>query len=169
MAVRSIVKGETGASMVEFALVLAVFMALLFGIIQGGLIFGSWIIVTNAAREGARFGSPCISRAELPEVLGNARLCVEDGTLVTLANVETVIEAHTREAIVWPDPDDPQFLMNIDASFDPQGSPSPRLVKVTVDYVMPILFPLVLEGADPRLRAGAAFPLRAESAMRVEE
>lgn len=47
-------KRDSGQSLVEFALVLPVFLLLLAGIIDFGFMFYSRITVINAAREGAR-------------------------------------------------------------------------------------------------------------------
>jgi Flp pilus assembly protein TadG len=46
-----------GQSLVEFALVLVPLLVLVLGIIQFGLIFNSYVTMTNAAREGARSGT----------------------------------------------------------------------------------------------------------------
>ena len=54
-------RGRCGQSLVEMALVLPLLLLLVFGIIEFGRVFNAYIIVTNAAREGARFavvGSP---------------------------------------------------------------------------------------------------------------
>lgn len=47
---------EKGASGVEFALVLPILILLLFGIIEGGVLFYNKQVITNASREGARAG-----------------------------------------------------------------------------------------------------------------
>lgn len=47
---------ESGASLVEFALVLPVLILVLFGIIDFSLFFYDKHVITNAAREGARRG-----------------------------------------------------------------------------------------------------------------
>src|SRR5687767_8057463 len=47
----------SGQSLVEFSLVLLPLMLVLLGIIQFGLIFNSYVTMTNAAREGARTGT----------------------------------------------------------------------------------------------------------------
>lgn len=49
-------KGERGQSLVEFALIVPLFLLLVFAIVDFGMGFYSWITVTNAAREGARVG-----------------------------------------------------------------------------------------------------------------
>ena len=47
---------ERGAAATEFALLLPVFLMILFGIIELGMIMYGREVVTNAAREGARAG-----------------------------------------------------------------------------------------------------------------
>jgi len=51
------VKSEKGQSMVELALILPIIILILFGILEFGRIFYSYIVITNAAREGARVGA----------------------------------------------------------------------------------------------------------------
>ena len=46
-----------GQSLVEFALVLLPLFLLILGVVQFGLIFNSYVTMTNAAREGARTGT----------------------------------------------------------------------------------------------------------------
>ena len=48
---------ERGQSLVEFALVLPIFLLVVFAIVDFGMGFRAWISVTNAAREGARVGA----------------------------------------------------------------------------------------------------------------
>lgn len=49
-------KREEGAAAVEFALLLPLLMMILFGIIEFGLVLFNQEVITNASREGARFG-----------------------------------------------------------------------------------------------------------------
>ncbi len=55
------VGGEDGAAAVEFAILLPLLVALLFGLIQFGIAFSNKIQATNAAREGARMAAVGIS------------------------------------------------------------------------------------------------------------
>ena len=48
---------ESGAALVEFALLLPVFMALVLGMFSGGVIYNQKMDVTHATREGARYGA----------------------------------------------------------------------------------------------------------------
>lgn len=57
--------GERGQSLAEFALVLPIFLILIFAIVDFGMGFHSWITVTNSAREGARLGAV---RADAPSI-----------------------------------------------------------------------------------------------------
>ena len=50
-------KNIRGQSVVEFALVLPVFLIILMGIIEFGLLMSDYVIVVNAAREGARYAT----------------------------------------------------------------------------------------------------------------
>jgi hypothetical protein len=58
--------GESGASLVEFALVLPVFMLLLLGMLTGGLAYSRKLSVASAARESARYGATLPITGALP-------------------------------------------------------------------------------------------------------
>lgn len=75
-------KKEEGASLVEFAILAPLFVVLLFGLVEFGLAMYSKGMITNASREGARFGvvyaTPRKTTAEITakvqEYLANAGL-----------------------------------------------------------------------------------------------
>lgn len=48
-------RSQRGVALVEFALVLPLLIVLLFSVWELGRIFDAWLVVTNAAREGARY------------------------------------------------------------------------------------------------------------------
>lgn len=57
---RSVLKklhSETGASAVEFAIILPVLIIILFGIFEFGLVYRDYLAITHAAREGARMAA----------------------------------------------------------------------------------------------------------------
>ena len=56
MSLHKKLRSESGASAVEFALLLPVLMMILFGTIEFGLALYRQSILTNASREGARLG-----------------------------------------------------------------------------------------------------------------
>ena len=50
-------RGDRGAAAVEFALILPIFLTMVFGIITAGFAFERWLSVTFAAREASRFAA----------------------------------------------------------------------------------------------------------------
>lgn len=54
---RFIRESERGQALVEFTMILPILLILLFGLIDFGRAFYTWMIVTNAAREGARIAA----------------------------------------------------------------------------------------------------------------
>ncbi|MFZ5453546.1 MAG: TadE/TadG family type IV pilus assembly protein [Thermodesulfobacteriota bacterium] len=62
-------KGQRGASAVEFAVVAPLFVALLFAIVEFGMILYTKGMMTHAAREGARYGVVyCTPRRTVGEI-----------------------------------------------------------------------------------------------------
>ncbi|HCC06939.1 MAG TPA: pilus assembly protein TadG [Clostridiales bacterium] len=51
------IKEERGQSVAEFALVLPIFLLILMGIIEFGLLMSDYVVVVNAAREGGRIAA----------------------------------------------------------------------------------------------------------------
>jgi hypothetical protein len=56
MSIYNISRDEKGATLVEFSIVALLFFTLLFGIIEFGLLLFNQQVITNAGREGARYG-----------------------------------------------------------------------------------------------------------------
>lgn len=103
--------GEDGAVAVEFALLLPLLLALIFGIIEFGFIFNTQIALTQAAREGVRVealrtddytgpdggdvaeASFLAANAGGSEPVGNVEASCEDG--VERAHVSITIDEYT--------------------------------------------------------------------------
>lgn len=51
---RALVRSERGAELIEMALVTPVLLLLVMGIVDFGFLFQRWVVLTNAAAEGAR-------------------------------------------------------------------------------------------------------------------
>ena len=49
-------RNEGGGSLIEFAIILPLLLIFLFGIIESGLVLYNKAVITNASREGARYG-----------------------------------------------------------------------------------------------------------------
>ena len=81
--------GERGQSMAEFALIVPIFLVLVFAIVDFGMGFHSWITVSNAAREGARLGSVGGTQDQIIDrVEQRAGSLDEDKLTVTVTNAE---------------------------------------------------------------------------------
>ena len=76
--------GEKGQALVEFTLLLPIFLLLLFAIIDFGMGFYSWITVTNAAREGARLGAVLATQQEIEDRVYQAASLPDEATKMTV-------------------------------------------------------------------------------------
>ncbi len=72
---KQFLKKNSGASAVEFAIVLPLLVLLIFGIIELSLALYDKAMITNASREGARVGIvyrvPAVTAAEITSVVNN--------------------------------------------------------------------------------------------------
>jgi len=79
-----------GQSLVETALMLPVILLLLTGIIDFGLLFNNYLIVSNASREGARAAVTGSTDAQIDTVVDNAAVSLDPANLtVTITPNET--------------------------------------------------------------------------------
>jgi Flp pilus assembly protein TadG len=103
-------KREEGAAAVEFALLLPLLMLILFGIIEFGLILYNQEVITNASREGARFGivigSPrpddTLIRGVVTSYLTNAGLTVCDASCVQVTGAQGASGSDLTVSLTYP-------------------------------------------------------------------
>jgi Flp pilus assembly protein TadG len=69
---RKLLRTERGQTLVETAIILPVIVLMLFGILDAGRIFSTWVVVTNASREGARAGAVHATVAEIKTAAASA-------------------------------------------------------------------------------------------------
>jgi Flp pilus assembly protein TadG len=108
---RLIFKDQRGQSMVELALVLPILLVLLMGAVEFGRIFHSYLIITNASREGARVA-----------VLGSADTSINS----RVSQVTSTLDSTKLRTSITPNPDQRQ---------------SGALTTVEVRYSMSLVFP----------------------------
>ena len=75
---------EIGQALVEFALLLPIFLVVLFLIIDFGVGISRWVIVTNSTREGARIGAVGASTTDIADkvaLTSNGLLAAADVTI----------------------------------------------------------------------------------------
>ena len=82
-------KREDGQALVEFALVIPIFLLVLFAIVDFGMAFHAWITVTNSAREGARIGSVHAPAATIEQRVRDTTDTLDQGNLtVSVSNAD---------------------------------------------------------------------------------
>ncbi|MFV9510501.1 TadE/TadG family type IV pilus assembly protein [Tepidibacillus sp. LV47] len=77
-------KGEQGQSLVEFALVTPILLLLLLGIIEFGHIFYSYLMIENASRDGARYGSVWATDMEIKQIIEEKTYSLEPNNLTII-------------------------------------------------------------------------------------
>jgi Flp pilus assembly protein TadG len=136
-------KTERGASMVEFALLVPLFVMLCFGIMQFGMLFSGYISLRNAAAVGARYAA-----------LTNTT------PAITPANVKTEVRAAISAPLQSTLAALPDANIDVNLQYDPgDGNNNAKRVFITYD------FPLTIANLIPG-QSGGKFTLTAESIMR---
>ncbi len=77
-------RGEKGQALAEFALLIPIFLILLFAIVDFGMGFHSWITVTNSAREGARLGVVQATEADIKDRVYQTANLPDEATKMTV-------------------------------------------------------------------------------------
>ena len=113
--------GERGQSLLEFAAVVPIFLLVVMGVIDFGVGLKSWIQVTNAAREAARYGAIHCSAGDI------------DGTPVSDLVVNRAIDSATGLEL-----DSSQ----IDVSSNCDAGHATESLTVTVHYDYKLISPL---------------------------
>jgi len=81
--------GERGQSLVEFALLVPIFLLLVFAIVDFGMGFHAWITVTNSAREGARLGAVGATQDQIVQRVRDTADSLDQAQLtVTVTNAQ---------------------------------------------------------------------------------
>jgi len=82
-------KREDGQSLVEFAMVVPIFLLVLFAIVDFGMAFHAWITITNSAREGARAGAVHAPAATIAQRVRDTADSLDQANLtVTVTNAD---------------------------------------------------------------------------------
>jgi len=146
--------GQSGQSLVEFALVLLPLFAILLGIIQLGFIFNAYVTVANAAREGARAGSIWVADQ-------TASQASNDGARTTY--VQTVVNSSL--GLLTPANATTSVTPIIDGNACRGTAGDVRrkdqCVRVHVDYSLTLIIPFIAD----ILGSGGSMLIRAESQM----
>ena len=142
MKLRKAWQRQSGAELLEFALVLPAFLLITAGIIDFGFVFQQYNVITNAAREGARLA-----------VVPNTTIAGIDRRVKTYVTNAGLTRVPSTAVAAWQIPTHP-------------GGPIYKGVRVTVTY--PCQF-FVLGPVSSLIGHAALAPtLRANAVMRYE-
>jgi len=135
-------RGQRGAAVVEFAVVLPLLVVLLFGIVEFGLVLYNKQILANASREGARAGISYLAKNDISDVVVN--YCM--GRLIPLPT---------------QDKNELKTYLVTNVTPDPPPSSYGQDLTVTISYDHTFLFADLL-GFGPQIQ------LTAETVMKME-
>ncbi len=129
------ISDQRGSTAVEFALILPILVVLLFGIVEFGLILYNKAVITNASREGARYGIVFRGPTVPP---------------VTCADITGIITTYTSGNLVTFAPTVPGVsIVYSPGSCSPTpGTPLTVTVSYPYDY---LLLPSFVAGLTPQI------------------
>jgi Flp pilus assembly protein TadG len=84
-------RGERGAALVEFALVLPLLLVVIAGVVDFGFLFQRYEVVTNAAREGARLASLPSYNGQTALIRAHVRNYVQQGLALSTAALNATV------------------------------------------------------------------------------
>ncbi len=146
-------KNESGQTLVEFALIASLLFLILFGIIEFGRIFHAYLVVTSAAREGARKAAVTGDSAAIANAI-QAAIASLSATAVSHSRDDVLSTTAPAAGQVWYAIYYPQ-TGGVVRTF---GDPVEIYIKGRVDLVVPIISNIV----------GTPYLPRAYAVMRVE-
>jgi Flp pilus assembly protein TadG len=162
MNIKKLMKNQKGAAIVEFAFIAPLLLALLFGIIEFGLLLYNKAVITNACREAAREGivlrNPKLTLAQLntqillPTVTNytTSRLVSFDGNVTPNNNGSSLVPPAT-----WSD-------NNSNATSDPGESLTVTVVYNYSFLLLPNLMQLVKGNLTSNIQINAVTVMRFE-------
>jgi Flp pilus assembly protein TadG len=128
-----------GQSLVEFAIILPVFLLIGFGIFDFGLAFDASLTVSNAAREGARYGVTNPNTTSITSRVRETAGRLNDTRLTVTVSCKTAAGAACAGGMA--------------------GAVSGTTLVVTVGYAYPMITPIAF---------GTTIPVASTAQMRVE-
>jgi Flp pilus assembly protein TadG len=132
-----------GQALVEFALVIPIFLAVLAILIYFGFMLYSKMTVINAAREGARAGVMTVDRTTVPTVVRNRVISAAAAAGLTLVASDVTPSCLQTTSTTTPPPACTWTVYNKDTN--PNGAQPGDSVKVTASYLLGNPIPLRLQ------------------------
>jgi Flp pilus assembly pilin Flp len=149
--VRRLMRSEGGAAAAEFALVVVALLTILFGIIEGSWVFFNYVVITNEAREAARWGTVRVHQA------------CPNPCYTSCNGEQSVQERYEDRAPGLLGGSIMSFSCSTTGACPGMAPPLYPHITVTIDDQVPLLTPM-MQG----IFGGATFHLQACSTMRSE-
>lgn len=134
-------RSERGSSLAETALLMPLFLLILFGIVEGSVVLSSWMILTNETREAARYA-----------IAG-----VRDGDTNLVTEVTTKFNGDLGGLLSTS-----ALTLTITPTLAADGSGSVAAITVLAKYKVPMQTPFT------QAVLGATVPISVSSTMRAE-
>jgi Flp pilus assembly protein TadG len=129
----SLFKILKGQSMVEFAMILPLFVLFIIGIFELGRAFFAYIAITNAAREGARVVTFWPGKATILNVNTAINTEIESSPMVTVGNIAVRrIECGNSYQLV---------TSNVELDDCPTEEPIRVTIEYNFDLILDLFFP----------------------------
>jgi len=151
-AVRTIIRNQRGAALVEFTIVALLLFTLLFGIIEFGLLIKDYLTLSHAAREGARSAALGSTTTVINDRIDDMTIALSGG------DVTPTLEKSTDDGGSWVS------LGNAGTDPDKNNAATGNLVRVTISYP----HQLVAGGILPFIGSGGSMTISGNMIMRRE-
>ncbi|HEX3012460.1 MAG TPA: TadE/TadG family type IV pilus assembly protein [Syntrophomonadaceae bacterium] len=115
---RKLLNRTEGQGLVEMALVLPLLLVIFMGMIEFGRVFGSFLVINNLAREGARYGAVGHTDTEIKNIIITER---------------AYLDAAKMTIIISPPPE------------PPENRGVGNALEVQVNYSLPLITPIISE------------------------
>lgn len=122
---------EEGQALVEFSLVLPILLILLLGILVFGQIYFSYLVIQNASRDGARYGSVLATDTEIYQVITQRTEFLDQSNMVITISPSSELRSRGQDLKVAID-----YKINIIAPIWNNILPNP--LTISVETVMRI-------------------------------
>jgi Flp pilus assembly protein TadG len=136
-------KSQSGASAVEFALILPILLLLVFGIIEMGFVLFDKAMITNASREGARTGIsyrvPPFTDEEISEEISKVVKSYLGNALITFA------ESANPTVTVTKNSSTPRDELKVTVAYTYTSLILPNLINSPVKQDFPREFNMIAE------------------------
>lgn len=99
LKLKKLIESADGTVAVEFAIIAMLLFTLMFGTFEGGRVFFSWLVITNEAREGARWAAVRSGDPGIPDIKSAVESQVTARTTSLLKGSPTVNATVSSEAV----------------------------------------------------------------------